>query len=485
MKINLTCQLGASEESNSFIDQMIKAVKSTIGDLATNMEDVPLTFSSFQLREHFTTSSLLNEKIMSSYKHQVLQQIYKILLGLDVIGNPYGALKGVKDGFEGLFYQPYQALGTNPEDLFTGLNIGIRGAAGGLIGGVTGIGSKMLGTGGKILTNFTFDDDFKEDRLKRVGSVKDKPFDTLGTGVIGTANAVSSGFTGIFSKPFEGARDDGAKGFFKGIGKGLLGAVTKPTSAVIDMVSTTTEAVHNKADVEYCDMNRVRFPRCVSNGNSSFGAYCLNDAIGMELMNKIVDSFDDGVNHFYRAHVVVQRKSERNNNFLAQPVMSSSQGIDQVLMLTNQVIIHAAYDKLQNNFVYKWALVESEFLGIESALSSTGGQNGLTDSFSSNSSRISQKSSFQRGSSLQRNYSGLLNPEKQIKINYTDNQTGKYKKPTLSPRKPSTERNVGQVKQRRISVQIEDTQENLERFVERVNEWKMNSKKVTEQFSFM
>ena len=260
---------------------------------------------------------------------------------------------------------------------------------------------------------------------------------------------------------------------------------TLRTSAVIDMVSTTTEAVHNKADVEYCDMNRVRFPRCVSNGNSSFGAYCLNDAIGMELMNKIVDSFDDGVNHFYRAHVVVQRKSERNNNFLAQPVMSSSQGIDQVLMLTNQVIIHAAYDKLQNNFVYKWALVESEFLGIESALSSTGGQNGLTDSFSSNSSRISQKSSFQRGSSLQRNYSGLLNPEKQIKINYTDNQTGKYKKPTLSPRKPSTERNVGQVKQRRISVQIEDTQENLERFVERVNEWKMNSKKVTEQFSFM
>ena len=232
MKINLTCQLGASEESNSFIDQMIKAVKSTIGDLATNMEDVPLTFSSFQLREHFTTSSLLNEKIMSSYKHQVLQQIYKILLGLDVIGNPYGALKGVKDGFEGLFYQPYQALGTNPEDLFTGLNIGIRGAAGGLIGGVTGIGSKMLGTGGKILTNFTFDDDFKEDRLKRVGSVKDKPFDTLGTGVIGTANAVSSGFTGIFSKPFEGARDDGAKGFFKGIGKGLLGAVTKPTECL-------------------------------------------------------------------------------------------------------------------------------------------------------------------------------------------------------------------------------------------------------------
>merc|ERR1719326_2133015 len=93
VKINLTCQLSSREEGNSFIDQTIKAVKSTIGDLATNMEDVPLTFNQIQLREHFTTNALLTDKILSSYRNQVIQQVYKLLLGLDVIGNPYGALK--------------------------------------------------------------------------------------------------------------------------------------------------------------------------------------------------------------------------------------------------------------------------------------------------------------------------------------------------------------------------------------------------------
>ena len=104
---------------------------------------------------------------MSSYRNQVIQQVYKLLLGLDVIGNPYGALKGVVDGIEGLFYQPYQALGSNPEDFFTGLRIGFRGAAGGLIGGVTGISSKMIGTSGKLISNFTFDEDFKEPEEKK------------------------------------------------------------------------------------------------------------------------------------------------------------------------------------------------------------------------------------------------------------------------------------------------------------------------------
>merc|ERR1712127_197862 len=115
----------------------------------------------------------------------------------------------------------------------------------------------------------------------------------------------------------------------------------------------------------------------------------------------------------------------------------------------------------------------------------TGGPNGLTDSCSSNSSF--RGSSLQKsGSSRSSSSSGLLKPEKQIKIKYRDTQTGKYKKPALSPRKPSTERNVGgQVKLHRISIQIDDTQENLERFVRRATEWKMSAQKVTEEFSFM
>ena len=40
------------------------------------------------------------------------------------------------------------------------------------------------------------------------------------------------GLTGIVTQPIKGAKSEGAKGFFTGIGKGLLGTVTKPVTGI-------------------------------------------------------------------------------------------------------------------------------------------------------------------------------------------------------------------------------------------------------------
>jgi vacuolar protein sorting-associated protein 13A/C len=34
-----------------------------------------------------------------------------------------------------------------------------------------------------------------------------------------------------------GAQEEGVEGFFKGVGKGIMGLLTKPTGGVFDMVS--------------------------------------------------------------------------------------------------------------------------------------------------------------------------------------------------------------------------------------------------------
>ena len=48
---------------------------------------------------------------------------------------------------------------------------------------------------------------------------------------------VGLGFSGVVLDPVQGAHDDGVEGFFKGMGKGILGLLTKPAGGVIDMVS--------------------------------------------------------------------------------------------------------------------------------------------------------------------------------------------------------------------------------------------------------
>lgn len=51
------------------------------------------------------------------------------------------------------------------------------------------------------------------------------------------------GVTGVFTKPYEGARDQGVEGFFKGLGVGAVGLVARPTAGVVDFASGSFDAV--------------------------------------------------------------------------------------------------------------------------------------------------------------------------------------------------------------------------------------------------
>ena len=48
-----------------------------------------------------------------------------------------------------------------------------------------------------------------------------------------------------------GAQSEGVEGFFKGIGKGLLGLLLRPTGGVIDMVSFTLDGIRRLVKLSY------------------------------------------------------------------------------------------------------------------------------------------------------------------------------------------------------------------------------------------
>ena len=58
-------------------------------------------------------------------------------------------------------------------------------------------------------------------------------------------------------KPVEGASKEGEGGFFKGVGKGVAGLVTRPTGGIIDFASGTFDSVKRVTEVSE-DLNRVR-----------------------------------------------------------------------------------------------------------------------------------------------------------------------------------------------------------------------------------
>lgn len=64
---------------------------------------------SYYEREYeFLSQKELIALVQSHYTGQAIKQLYVLVLGLDVIGNPYGLVVGLKKGVEDLFYEPFQ-----------------------------------------------------------------------------------------------------------------------------------------------------------------------------------------------------------------------------------------------------------------------------------------------------------------------------------------------------------------------------------------
>ena len=47
-----------------------------------------------------------------------------------------------------------------------------------------------------------------------------------------------------------GVREEGVEGFFKGVGKGLLGLLTKPAGGAVDMISMAFDGMRRCVSVD-------------------------------------------------------------------------------------------------------------------------------------------------------------------------------------------------------------------------------------------
>ena len=201
----------------------------TLGCTVQHIKDATLRINGLRLKRVYGVRSEIFATITKHVRRQVLQGLYQVLGALEVIGNPIGLLGNVRDGVSDVFTESgvkgVGSLGRN-------LVFGTAGIAKGITSG--------LGTG---FARLSFDNEYV--RVRRAGKAR-KP-KNVGEGaldgVIALGGGLLEGITGIVTKPFEGAQQEGTGGFFKGIGIGLVGVVAKPVTGVLDFVSSTTEGL--------------------------------------------------------------------------------------------------------------------------------------------------------------------------------------------------------------------------------------------------
>ena len=79
-------------------------------------------------------------------KIQILGQIYKIILNIDILGNPINLLEGVGSGIFQLFNEPRKGLLKGPEEFGLGLTKGAKALVVNVVGGGFNSVSKITGT---------------------------------------------------------------------------------------------------------------------------------------------------------------------------------------------------------------------------------------------------------------------------------------------------------------------------------------------------
>lgn len=252
-----------------------------------NINDAPLRFNALLVENLRTTPEQLQLSVTTHYREDVIKQLYKVVGSVDIFGNPVGLFNNISSGVADLFYEPY--LGYTSTDRPQDLGLGI--AKGGIsfvkksVFGVSDSVSKVTGSLSKGLAAFTMDPAFQ--RRRRSANLRNHPsnaFTGISYGATNLANSLVSGISGLALNPLEGATTDGVQGFFRGLGKGLVGLPTKSAIGILDFASNLSEGVRNNTTV--FDTNvvcRARPPRVVQL-DGVIRPYSERDAIGQSIL---------------------------------------------------------------------------------------------------------------------------------------------------------------------------------------------------------
>ncbi|KAL3106032.1 hypothetical protein niasHT_022213 [Heterodera trifolii] len=237
----------------------------------------------FQREATFYSRAQLQSEIQAHYTHQFIKQLYVLVLGLDILGNPFGLVRDLRTGAVDLFYQPVLGMVTGPSEFGEGVYIGLTSAFSHTVGGVLGLASRITGTMGKGVAALTLDEDYQRRRMQarqQPTSIGEGMF----RGVRGVGTSVVEGVTGVVSKPVEGVKQGGLLGGIKGIGKGMVGAIARPVSGVVDLVTTTADNVRNAiSNVE--DVKPIRPPRVISH-DKIIRPYVFEEAVGYKIFRE-------------------------------------------------------------------------------------------------------------------------------------------------------------------------------------------------------
>lgn len=200
-----------------------------------NIENAPLKLNALLIEHPFATPEQLADRITKHYVVQAIKGSYKLLGSVEFLGNPVNIVSSFGTGFKDFFYEPISGVVHGEGEFGKAVSKvqsssielttlqGAKSLAKKSVYALFSGSSKITSELSNALTHVTMDRAYQAKRKQQYLS---RP-QTVAEGFIEGAKDLShgffDGFAGVVTQPVKGAREEGAKGFFKGVGRGLLG----------------------------------------------------------------------------------------------------------------------------------------------------------------------------------------------------------------------------------------------------------------------
>ncbi|KAM9751025.1 intermembrane lipid transfer protein VPS13D isoform 4-T4 [Menidia menidia] len=252
----------------------LKALKGTLGFPLVRFEDAVINMYPFTRVHPYETQEIIINDILKHFREELMSQAAQILGSVDFLGNPMGLLNDVSEGVSELIKY---------------------GNVGGLIRNVThGVSNSAAKFAGTLSDGLgkTMDNRHQSEReyIRYHGATSGEH---LVAGIHGLAHGIIGGMTSIITSTVEGVKTEGGvSGFFSGLGKGLVGTVTKPVAGALDFASETAQTVRDMASLSNhrLGVQRVRKPRCCKGPQGLLPRYSSTQADGQEQLFRLTDN---------------------------------------------------------------------------------------------------------------------------------------------------------------------------------------------------
>ncbi|XP_049867189.1 intermembrane lipid transfer protein Vps13D [Pectinophora gossypiella] len=246
----------------------LASLKRRLGLTLIRFEDACVELEPFVRAHPFETPACLARQLLKHFKDELKWQAAKILGSVDFLGNPLGFVADVSEGVSGFF------LEGNVSALLKNVTHGISNSAAKV--------TESLGDGLERVVG----DEAHEETRRRIRSAAAGAH--LAAGIRGFGLGILGGMTSLVKHSYEGATQEGLPGFLAGVGKGLVGTVTKPVIGVLDLAAETASALRDTSRrSDKWVPARVRAPRCGAGAGGLLPRYCAAQAAGAALLHAL------------------------------------------------------------------------------------------------------------------------------------------------------------------------------------------------------